>query len=231
MKQKNRFDKIILNIPHDSHVFPMGSRSEWKGLSESDIEKWTDSYTYYLFDSRLDGIDRVVFPYSRFYCDVERLENDPLEKEGRGIIYTKFNDAVRAPVTDEEREEIMWLYNDHKKKVLDLIDSDRCLVIDCHSFPNDLSDVDICIGFNDDWSKPDQEVIDLICDYFTNHGYKVGINEPFSNSYSPESEHKYKSVMIEVNKRVYLSKDGGLDGFFYKKNALIQRLYMKLLDI
>jgi putative restriction endonuclease len=28
------------------------------------------------------------------------------------------------------------------------------LLLDCHSFPSELSDVDICIGFNEDWSKP-----------------------------------------------------------------------------
>ena len=84
--------------------------------------------------------------------------------------------------------------------------SEHSLLIDCHSFPSDLSDVDICIGFNEDWSKPTDFVIDLVVELFKQHGYKVGINTPFSNSIAPETGYTYNSIMIELNKRVYLNE-------------------------
>ncbi len=227
----NRIDKIILNIPHSSKVFPGDSRSGWEDGIQREIERWTDSYTDRLFHTNMENVVSVVFPYSRFYCDVERLENDPLEKEGQGIIYTKFNGISREGLTEDEKKEIMRLYDEHKKRVLNQITSENCLLIDCHSFLPDLSDVDFCIGYNVDWSKPDDVVIDTVSKYFTELGYKVGINEPYSNSYSPESEHEYKSLMIEVNKSVYLNSKNEVDGFFYKKNAMIQGLYHRLFDI
>lgn len=42
--------------------------------------------------------------------------------------------------------------------------SPASFLIDCHSFPPDLSDVEVCVGVNDDWSRPDannKEVIRL----------------------------------------------------------------------
>jgi hypothetical protein len=62
------------------------------------------------------------------------------------------------------------------------------LLLDCHSFPSELSDVDICIGFNEDWSKPNKDTIELAVNLFEDCGYKVGINEPYSNSETPEKE-------------------------------------------
>lgn len=58
------------------------------------------------------------------------------------------------------------------------------LIIDCHSFPSDLADIDICIGYNDDASKPEQEMIDKATHLFDRAGYKVGLNNPYSNSIS-----------------------------------------------
>ena len=227
----NRIDKIVLNIPHSSSVFPDGVSSGWEEGIQKEIERWTDSYTDRLFHTNMENVVSVVFPYSRFYCDAERLDGDPLEKEGRGIIYTNFNGISRTGLTDEERSDIMRLYHEHKKMVSEQIISDNCLLIDCHSFPGDLSDIDFCIGYNDDWSKPDDAVIDTVSKYFTELGYKVGINEPYSNSYSPKTEYEYKSLMIEVNKNVYLNSRNEIDGFFYKKNAMIQGLYRRLFDI
>lgn len=62
----------------------------------------------------------------------------------------------------------------------------NALLLDCHSFPEDLSDVDICIGYNKDWSKPSKEVIEMAVNHFMDHGYKVGVNYPYSNSETPE---------------------------------------------
>ena len=78
------------------------------------------------------------------------------------------------------------------------------LLVDCHSFPKDLSDVDVCIGVNDDWSRPSDSLIDFAVDHFTSSGYSTSINAPYSNSISPETGFRYPSLMIELNKRTYL---------------------------
>lgn len=79
------------------------------------------------------------------------------------------------------------------------------LIIDCHSFPSDLADIDICIGYNDDASKPEQEMIDKATHLFDRAGFKVGLNNPYSNSITPKKPVDYKSLMIEVNKRCYMN--------------------------
>lgn len=76
-------------------------------------------------------------------------------------------------------------------------------------FPSELSDVDICIGYNENWSKPSKDTIELAVNLFEDCGYKVGINEPYSNSETPDCPFTYQSMMLEVNKKVYL-EDGTL---------------------
>ncbi len=87
------------------------------------------------------------------------------------------------------------------------------LLIDCHSFsaqPNLLnaepSEIDICIGYNDDDSCPPRTTIDTIAHHFASSGYKIGINVPFSNAKTFAVPAPYHSVMIEVNKRLYMNE-------------------------
>ena len=70
-----------------------------------------------------------------------------------------------------------------------------------------MSDVDICVGYNEDWSKPNKQTIELAVSLFENSGYKVGINEPYSNSETPDCPFVYQSMMLEVNKRAYMEED------------------------
>ncbi len=67
--------------------------------------------------------------------------------------------------------------------------------------------MDICIGYNEDWSKPCKETIETAVNIFEDAGYKVGINHPYSNSETPACPFHYKSMMIEVNKKTYLRSD------------------------
>lgn len=81
------------------------------------------------------------------------------------------------------------------------------LLIDCHSFPSEMNrNIDICIGFNEDRTKPSQSTIEYIYSTFERVGYRVGVNEPYSNSISPNCRFAYQSIMIEVNKQVYMDE-------------------------
>lgn len=67
-----------------------------------------------------------------------------------------------------------------------------------------MGDVDVCVGFNDDWSRPDKALLDYAVNLYEDNGYSVGINYPYSNSEAPACAFSYQSMMLEVNKRVYL---------------------------
>ena len=206
------YDKIILNVPHSS-LFGLYD-SEYSGWKENPafecdcVIKWTDWATDNIFAPNHNlkvNVDMHIFQLSRFIIDAERLEHDPLEAKGQGIIYTDFGGFHRE-VSSEKKEFLMNIYHDYIRGIKECLTKENIL-IDCHSFPPELSDVDVCIGFNDDWSKPEQETINMIASKFIDAGYEVGINEPYSNSLSPACTFPYHSIMIEVNKRIYMNTE------------------------
>lgn len=81
--------------------------------------------------------------------------------------------------------------------------------------------MDICIGFNEDWSRPQDSVIDLVARTFRDAGYVVGINTPYSNSIPPAKGFEYLSIMIEVNKRLYLRDDTDI---YHNTESLLDRI-------
>jgi hypothetical protein len=42
---------------------------------------------------------------------------------------------------------------------------------------------------------------------FERQGYKVRVNKPYSNSIAPVTNFIYSSLMIELNKRIYMNED------------------------
>ena len=203
--------QIVLNIPHSSIEFPsQEDLMTWPQEIRIYIDRWTDWFTDIIFDSIDPRVVPVVFPYSRFYCDVERLIDDPLESTGQGIFYECFDGIPRRWRTENRINAMKW-YHRHIDILSEAITDPNTLLIDCHSFPKDLSDIEICIGLNNDWSRPSQEFVDYVVAYFRQEGYYTEINVPYSNSISPPKEFKYTSLMIEVNKGVYLNAKNKLD--------------------
>lgn len=221
---------IVLHIPHASPVFPFGL-SSWEEGINSEITRWTDWYTDWLFASSTRKDSRIIpvsYPFSRFFCDVERLENDPLEAIGQGIFYTRFG-LLNRRYSDAEKQLALYSFYEHRRRLIKAL-RPEALLIDCHSFPAELSQTDICIGTNADWSRPDNKLIDKILFHFQSKGYSVGLNEPYSNSISPETGFRYSSLMIEVNKRTYLLGSQELD--ISKANTLrncIEECFIDLL--
>lgn len=201
---KGYYDTLVLNIPHSSveglteSGWPI-NRNMWQN-----VRRWTDWYTDYLFATRNPRVKTVRMGLSRFVVDVERLIDDPLQEIDQGIVYTRFEEQERL-VDSREQILLRQLYNAHHQALKQSINTGT-LLIDCHSFPSDLSDVDVCIGFNEDWSKPPNEVIGKVRNIFEDRGYKVCINTPYSNSLTPLCPLEYHSLMIELNKRVYMDE-------------------------
>ena len=232
------YENLLLHIPHSSTSFPEGSGHTFGDLLD-DEKQLIDYYTYDLFapSRKTENIRTAVFPYCRLFCDVERLINDPLEEKGLGISHSRFIGRDHRNFDNSHTAYIEYV-DFHAEVAKTLVRTDRTLLIDCHSFsafPNLLNenppDIDICIGFNDDETCPPKKVIGNMVLYFMDNGFKVGINAPFSNSKTFPVPNRYHSVMIEVNKRLYmdertLEKSEG----FEKIRDVIQNLYPMLLD-
>ena len=207
-----QYKRIVLNEPHASIEGLYDNQLSFWNIDERFINdiviKWTDWHTDFLFHGyRSEKIRTVRFPYSRFIVDAERLWDDPLEQHGQGIVYKQFDGYTRT-VPEKNEVQLLGLWHWHQQRLRDNL-CEGALLLDCHSFPSEMSDVDICIGFNEDWSKPHKNTLELAVNLFEDNGYKVGINEPYSNSETPDSPFSYQSMMLEVNKRAYM-EDGSL---------------------
>ena len=230
LRMKERwYDNIVLNIPHASANGIGLTQWEHKEMLLPEIRKWTDWYTDLIFiPEKKDRIKTIVADYSRFVVDVERLPDDPLDECGQGIIYTEFN-GFHRDVDEEERMVLMGYYYSYINKLKSML-SDHSLLIDCHSFLSDLNDVDICIGYNDDRSRPTDFIIGLVAEAFKRLGLKVEFNTPYSNAIAPETSYTYNSIMIEINKRVYLNERTlELNNFAPKLKEQLAILYSLLL--
>ena len=227
-----KYRRIVLNEPHASVEGLYDDRlSGWdidNRFINDVVNHLTDWHTDYLFHGfRHEDIKAVRFPYSRFIVDAERLWDDPLEAEGQGIIYRHFN-GYKRDLPKQHEVRLLRLWKGHQQKLRNNLCQDA-LLIDCHSFPEDKGDVDICIGYNEDWSKPSRELLDFTVNLFDIHGYSVGINNPYSNSEAPECPFGYQSMMLEVNKRVYLEKRSLYLKTHCDKKRSVNELFSQLL--
>ncbi len=255
---------LIIHTPHAGTLLPFARHNhpQPRCLLRNAIEPYyrllTDHYTDKLFAADISlcsrpargrwpfyrPIQQVSFPYSRLFCDVERLLNDPLEEKGLGICYDL------SPRTHDlswrlTKEQAMELYREHHQQLALALDFGgywpASLLLDCHSFSehdnilcphaHEYKDTDICIGFNEDTTKPSQETLDLVADFFQSRGYRVSFNKPFSNSKTVDTIHPYHSLMIEVNKHCYMNEDTlEITAGYYKLHAELQELYKILLN-
>jgi N-formylglutamate amidohydrolase len=187
----------------------------------------------------------VVFDTCRTLIDVERMCDDPLESRGLGItayaLLPKGDSGYPIRQSPEEDTRFMKKYLGHQHKLANLLaEYHDSILIDCHSFSSystilqpDASknnSVDICIGFNEDRTKPSEDTLALVEKHFQERGYRVAFNVPFSNSKTVGTPAKYTSLMIEVNKKLYTDELEMLKGdSFDKVREDIVSLYEKLL--
>lgn len=245
------YKSIILHIPHSSDNFGFLGRplchkyeKQWK-LRAKDLVDW---YTDELFSPEKEHrrIIPLVFDFCRTFCDVERMTHDPLEARGMGVIYRDFlkTDDGKFDVDDYPslRNRILRLYAEHQIELARLLlRHPGSLLIDCHSFSNkptalkeDAShnhEVDICIGFNEDFTKPGDVTIQHIVEHFGKYAYKVGINTPYSNAKTVGFQFDYHSIMIEVNKALYMDEESlEIKTEYDRLKECIEALYLSILD-
>lgn len=224
---------VCLHIPHSSTLIPAEEIGRFV-LSENDLHaelvRITDWYTDELFDLSEDLVERLLFGYSRLLVDPERFRDDidePMSHKGMGAVYSKTSHGfpLRSLISGDVRERLLGKYYDpHHLQLEEIVnralnEHGRCLIIDCHSFPSnplpcDLDQApdrpDFCIG-TDPFHTPDK-LIALTKNRFARSG-PVEINRPYAGSMVPGSAYKrdarVSSIMIEVNRRLYMDEDVG----------------------
>ncbi len=235
---------LLLHIPHASTFIPPEELPRFWPVNLADEQlKMTDRYCDELFA----GYEKVVFPVSRLVCDPERFRDDAQEtmsRIGMGAIYTKSSAGeLLRKITEEEREALLRQYYDpHHKRLATAVEEklkahDRCLIVDGHSFhpvplpyePDQEPDrPDFCIG-TDPYHTP-KHLSDLAVDLLRKEGFSVCLNRPYAGSLVPLKYYKKDkwvySIMIEINRRLYMDGNGRRSGSFY----LIQKTVSSLLE-
>jgi N-formylglutamate deformylase len=205
------------------------------GLDDAELNdellRMTDAYTDELFPLTPFEAGRAVFPLSRLICDVERFpsdEDEPMATRGMGVIYTRtsMGHILRAQPDPSSRHSLLerWYWPHHSK--LERMVNDvagrvgACLIVDCHSFPSVAlpyemdqtgQRADFCIG-TDPFHTP-SSVRDAIVAAVKEAGYSVTIDAPFAGALVPlasyRKDRRIWSVMIEVNRRLYMDEHSG----------------------
>jgi N-formylglutamate amidohydrolase len=241
--------KLVLHIPHSSTTIPkVEGYIVSQSILNSEILKLTDWYTDDLFQNNIDK--DVLAPFSRIFCDVERFSEDEKEvmsKFGMGALYTTLdNGEEMREVTTELRklilDEYYWIHHNKLEKAVDdcLTDQNKCLIVDCHSFPNiplertldkKPNRPDINIG-TDSFHTP-KHIVDISEKFFLDKGYSVGIDWPYTGSMVPTKHYKkdkrVSSILIEINRRLYLEEGSNNKSNGYSQIKLAIQEYLELL--
>lgn len=218
--RKYNLNKYIIHIPHASLEVPKSFKNKLT-INYSEFQKENKFISDYRIDEFVPkNISNIVkFNYSRMYCDVERYLDDQLEemsKYGMGVLYTKDSNGREFIKYDNKyKQHVIDKYYKKHHKNLDLMVEKvlkkykECFIIDLHSFSDEFvykmfnkkNNPDICIGINK--SNYDIDLLEKTINHFSSFGYSVMINYPYSGSIISNKYPKVKSIMIEVNKRVY----------------------------
>ena len=243
---------LLIHIPHSSTKLPYFF---WKNtiISKKEIQKENIFISDYLVHKFIPKKNyRVLtFRYSRLFCDVERFKDNNKEKMsnyGMGAIYThdsnknnfiKYNSNYRNYVLKN-------YYDKHHNRLNNMVTNilrhhKYCYIIDLHSFSNLLvkklfnydNCPDICIGTEDGFS--DENLVNFTTNYFINNGYTVKLNYPYQgsiipNKYFKQNNFRIKTMMIEINKRIYLKNGSKLDIKKYKKLKNCMLNYYNILN-
>ena len=125
--------------------------------------------------------------------------------------------AYAPRMLPESDSRIMRKYLDHQYRLASLlVQHHGSLLLDCHSFSSIATllqpdaaknrGIDICLGWNDDFTSPSDEILFMVEDYFKDKGYAVGLNTPYSNAKTVDTPATYNALMIEVNKKIYMDE-------------------------
>lgn len=237
---------FIFHIPHARTEIPDQFMSDFMDANvvEEEIELLTDFATDKIFD--IGELSKVIFPYSRVFCDVERLDDkdEVMYKYGRGFYYTKTDsgELLRNNVNGNKALIHKDYYQHHHKKLTDLVhkklgESGFALIVDCHSFSDlpfksdmeqGLQRPDFCIG-TDDFHTPEW-LTKMVRGFLLQQGYSVEINYPYKGTIVPlefyQKNDQVHSIMIEVNRKLYMKGNHVIPEKVEKLNEMFSNLFL-----
>ena len=212
----NQFENMVAWLPHTGLYLPNVDKGpQFEALRRDSL---------LLADEQVDKLysflpNKITSDYSRFVIDLERyLDNskEPMAQMGMGYLYNRLIDGGAFNRSIFGDDSYFTEYYRHKhaqlKQAIERI-GDGAILLDLHSFnpfplacdmdkrPNH---PDICLGFNEDETKPADSVLHALQEHFEDNGFKVAFNTPFSGTMTTNTQTKYKSLMIEINKKCYL---------------------------
>jgi N-formylglutamate amidohydrolase len=137
-------------------------------------------------------------------------------------------------------------YGPHHEKLNQTVEKQlkkcgKATILDCHSFPNkpfkrDLNQNPDRPDFNigtDAFHTPKKLII-LSKKFFNEKGLSVGLDWPYSGTIVPLAQYKknknVQSIMLEVNRSLYLDKNTNLRSKQYLKTKGIIQEYLKILQ-
>ena len=240
-------NSILFHIPHSALKIP---KQYWNiCIKDKQYIKVANIFlSDYLADKLIPNkCHKLIFKYSRLFCDIERFKDDSKEimsKKGMGVIYTRDCDNTIAIINEKYKRKILKsYYNKHHNKLDKIVTNllkkyNKCIIVDLHSFSDEMvkklfnitNNPDICIGIDSTYTN--EELINLTIHHFKEYGYKVEINYPYKgtiipNKYFNKKENKLSSIMLEINKRIYLNNKND----FYKLRQCIDDYYEKIIKI
>lgn len=216
---------ILFHIPHSSLKIPNIYFSICT-KNKDFINKFNIELSDYLTDKLIpNNCHKLIFKYSRLFCDVEKFKDDSKEimsQKGMGVIYTKiYNNIITIPNKKYKTKVIKSYYDKHHNKLNKIIiqslkNNNKCILIDFHSFSDEMvnklfniiNTPDICIGIDKKYTN--QKLLNFTINYFKKYDYSVKINTPYSGTMIPnkfinKNNKNFSSIMIEINKRIYLN--------------------------
>jgi N-formylglutamate deformylase len=233
---------IVIHIPHASVVIPddvAGAFLISPAEARAEILRMTDWFTDELFSAPPELAATVAAPVSRLVVDTERFRDDAREamaSRGMGAIYTLTSDGrpLRAPLLTDEREQWLARWRDPHHEALTgavsrgLERAGRCLIVDAHSFPSvplpyepdqTPDRPDICLGVDSFHTPP--ALLWRARRHFEAAGLSVEVDRPFAGTITPQryygTSKAVASIMIEVNRRLYMDEATGLRGPRFKE--------------
>lgn len=158
---------VLLHIPHASLEVP---EEFYPGLTISRAR--FRRYNLEMCDIGIDELirdlpgERVIAPFSRLYCDVERFRDDakePMSSRGEGVVYTHAYDGTAFHHHDDAyRNRVIAYYDGYHERLNDTAEQilsreGSLLIPGCHSFSDKMAShffsppfPDVCIGTDPD---------------------------------------------------------------------------------
>ena len=227
---------IVVNIPHSSTFISQDLKKDFL-LSSVKLEGFAknlaDLYADELFSGVYKKSGALISKLSRVAVDVERFwknECEPMSKVGMGALYEKDEQGNIVRIISRKSLSLGQDFYQAYHGALNELTAEclkkfgYCIILDCHTYPDKPRQYDmnkrgkrpeICLG-TDIFHTP-KSLTNSFKKRFLAKKFSVAENTPFKGTIVPDGyfgkDKKVFSLMIEINRRVYMNERN-----FVKKN-------------